>query len=507
MSRDLNPSRKAVALERDVLTVLITIRSAMNQIAPINRLPPEILARIFEFRKGDKDLISATHVCWRWRSALTSTPSLWTGLALWNPSRVFAYLTRSAALPIDVVMTTRAPARRSHLEDFFASPISWVDRVKSLDIGGNEEQIKTVIQRLRFPAPLLQSLKLSGQRDRIPIWRPLSTVCFPRDFLGGQALSLRNLSFHSVSPRIPITKLPLSTLTSLTWIDENSKVTAEDLLSLLMSTPLLELMTIHLRVPPLLPAEKRSTVTLSRLRRLTWFNPEGGFTLTSCLIAPELQWLSLHLVSTTEYPQNGLAGILPPNEGHFPLLIEPTKMRYITQEGIRLYQFHSATGYINITVTTPPGHHNYPTLSWSLWNISISFRQIKYMTVEVGRHPLGKIPIEQLKNLETLEVVGGGNIFFPLAQPYNDTFSGAQVVPFPALLELQITPDSNTSLHLLASVLMGRKQAGHEVETLRIRGKCRKSMVEPIGKMREFVGELVLEPAHETSCTGHQTLS
>jgi len=128
------------------------------------------------------------------------------------------------------------------------------------------------------------------------------------------------------------------------------------------------------------------------------------------------------------------------------------------------------------------------------------------MTVEAGRHPLGEIPIEQFESLETLEVVGGGNIFFPLAQPYSDTSSGAQVVPFPALLELQITPDSHTSLYILASVLMGRKQAGYGVETLRIRGKCRKSMGGPIAKMREFVGELVLELTHETDCTGHQTL-
>jgi len=125
------------------------------------------------------------------------------------------------------------------------------------------------------------------------------------------------------------------------------------------------------------------------------------------------------------------------------------------------------------------------------------------MTMEVDRPPLGELPIEQFESLETLELVNGGNIYFLLTQPCRHTLTGALVIPFPALRELQITFDSNISLNILAEVLMERKEAGHGVETVRIRGVCAKSMDGPIAKMREFLGGLVLEITHKVNCTGH----
>jgi len=127
------------------------------------------------------------------------------------------------------------------------------------------------------------------------------------------------------------------------------------------------------------------------------------------------------------------------------------------------------------------------------------------MTMEVDHPPLGDLPIEQFESLETLELVNGGNIYFLLAQPRRDSFSGALVIPFPALRELRITFDSNLSLNVLAEVLMERKQAGHVVETVRIRGVCSKYMDGPITRMREFLGELVSELTHKITCTGHST--
>lgn len=125
------------------------------------------------------------------------------------------------------------------------------------------------------------------------------------------------------------------------------------------------------------------------------------------------------------------------------------------------------------------------------------------MTMEVDHPPLGELPIEQFESLETLELVNGGNIYFLLTEPCRHSFSGALVVPFPALRELQITFDSNISLDMLAEVLMERKQAGHGVETVRIRGVCAGFIDAPIAKMRESLGELVLELTHRINCTGH----
>ena len=477
----------------------------MNNTTPINRLPPEILARTLEFREDDKDLMSATHVCHQWRSALTSAPSLWTEAVFRNSNRVLTYLTRSGALPIEVsFVPTRVSFEtwKFDPEDFYISQIPWVGRMKSLNIGGDEEQIEAIVRRLRLPAPLLQRLKFDGRPNQTFVRRTLGAVCFPRDFLGGQAPSLQNLSFNSISPT-PIIELPLTNLTSFTWIDKDSKTTVKDLLTLLTSAPLLEVLTIHLRIRSVSTAERTTVVALKRLRELTWSNSGGAFSLTSCLIAPELDWLSLRLVPGADVTENDLASILPPHEGHFPLLVEPTEMKYVTRRGTRLCLFHSATGYISITVL--PGHPDGLYSSWFLRSASISFRQIKQMTMEVDHPPLGELPIEQFESLETLELVNSGNIYFLLAQPRRDSSSGALVIPFPALRELRITFDPNISLDILTKVLMERKQAGHVVETVRIRGVCAKSMDGPITKMREFLGELVSELTHKITCTGHST--
>ena len=499
-TQDLNPLTKVAALEQDVLRILVAIRSAMNQIIPINRLPPEILAKAFEFREGDKDLICATHVCQRWRYALISNPSLWTDVVFRSSNRrVLTYLPRSGALPINVsFMPTHASTWKSHLEDILTSPIPWVNRVKLLNVEGDEEQIETVIQRLCLPAPLLQSLKLDRGQDPTLIGRLTGPVHFPNDFLGGHAISLRTLSFNSISPRTPITILPLPSLTSFIWLDENSKVAAEDLLELLVSAPLLEYLAIRLRVRSPSVAEQRTVVTLNRLQRLTWSNIEGIFTLTSCLIAPELRCLGVRLISAPESLQCGLASILPPNEGHLPLLIEPTEMNYTAREGSRLCYFHSATGTVSIAVIAPFGYRDNRTLPWPLRNTPISFRQVKEMTLEVGYHSFEGIPIEQFENLETLELVGDGTIL----QPYYDRFSGARVIPFPALLRLLVTLD-HPSFDILASALVAREQAGHRVGTLRVRGVCRRSTDIPIAKMKESVGELVLELMHGANCSWH----
>ena len=148
---DLNPARKVAVLERDFAKILVTIRSAMNETVPINRLPPEILGRVLEFREDDRDLISATHVCNRWRSALTSAPPLWTKVVFRDSNRVLAYLTRSGGLPIDVsFIPTRVSfeAWKFDPEDLYTSRIPWFDRVQSIVVGGEDERIEANLRRL-----------------------------------------------------------------------------------------------------------------------------------------------------------------------------------------------------------------------------------------------------------------------------------------------------------------------------------------------------------------------
>ena len=474
---------------------MVTIRLALNQTARVNRLPPEILARALEFRGDDRDLISATHVCHRWRSALSSAPSLWTKILFRDTDRVLTYFTRSGALPIDIVFK---PTRISfeawtfEPEDLFTSCIPWFDRMKSLHIQGDEEQIETIARRLCLPAPLLQHLKFDGRPNRSLVRRIAGAVSFPHDFLGGQVPSLQSLSFDSISPA-PLIKFPLPNLTSLTWADRNSKGTVGDLLDFLMLSPLLEVMDIRLQVQSVSTSERARVVTLNKLCELTWSNSGGTFSLMSCLIAPELHWLSLRVVPVLDSPESDLASILPPNAAHFPLLAEPTGMRYTTRRGTRLCIFNSDTGYIRITVVPSHYQDGTPSFAWLSRDTSISFRLMNQLVMEADYPPLGEIPIDQFESLESLELVDCADIYPSLMLPYRHRLSGAVVTPLPTLLELQTTSNAVLPLDGLAEVLRERKQAGHEVETVRIRGLCAEPTEEVVMKMGEFVGELILE--------------
>jgi len=57
----------------------------VTTLAPVHRLPPELIAAIISFRPKPSSLLQLGHVCSMWRYALHSTPSLWTHLAIKLP--------------------------------------------------------------------------------------------------------------------------------------------------------------------------------------------------------------------------------------------------------------------------------------------------------------------------------------------------------------------------------------------------------------------------------------
>ena len=94
------------SIERDLTEVLHAIREIWNTYVPINKLPPEILSKIFEYHTHELPLVGATHVCRYWRSVLISSPSFWTCLQFRSVNRTLAYLERSKAAPIDILINT-----------------------------------------------------------------------------------------------------------------------------------------------------------------------------------------------------------------------------------------------------------------------------------------------------------------------------------------------------------------------------------------------------------------
>ena len=66
-------------IEQGALEVLRLVRSWKNGMAPINRIPPEILSLVPDFLDmyhRDQATITLTHVCQAWREVFVSRPSL-----------------------------------------------------------------------------------------------------------------------------------------------------------------------------------------------------------------------------------------------------------------------------------------------------------------------------------------------------------------------------------------------------------------------------------------------
>ena len=478
-------------LQQELIRISATIRSAMNQARPINRLPPEMLAKVFEFRSTGRDLIAATHVCARWRAILISTPYLWSKIDFEDISRASTFLGRSRAALIDVSVAKT----RSFLgpEGAFLGAIPWVTRMKSLSIHAEEEQIKTIARRLCHQTPNLQSLSLKARAGSFQSGSTSGgAIYIPHEFLGRHAPSLRNLTFESVSPSV-VFNFPLPSLTNINWVAGAAFVAIEELLELLASAPLLEVVKIHVRIRRTRTYEPLREVTLNHLRKLDWADNEGSISLITCLTTPELSDLALK-VTTNPQTHTTLSTILPPHGGHIPLLVEPKTLEYVYRNAARTCHFTYEAASLLVR-EVPKTRVANPTINrWLSPSAPISFERTLELTIEAsgGCPPVADIPISQFENLQKLKLAGETDTLAPLIRP-NRGISGALLsVPCPSLLEISISPKKVMfPLGTLAEVLKERREAGYGVRTVRILGRYQCSDGE-MRELRKLVDELVV---------------
>ena len=458
------------------------VRSAVNSTVMVNRLPPEVLAKVLSFRRDDRDLISATHVCERWRSTLISTPLLWTEVVFGDPDRAFTYLERSKGAPLHVSIreSTFGPS---------AGDMSWIGRMNTLCIHGDQGQIESIAGQLCLPAPFLRSLTFNAPPDPT-IWRVVGhLIHIPRGFLGQQP-SIRNLTFISASPS-PITRIPpLQHLTNLHWTD--SCVAIGELLVLLASAPLLEAVTLEFGNSPVPPgAEPSKVVTLSRLRKLVW-DTKGRFSLMRSLITPKLDDLTIRL--SYDPTRSDPSVILPIHRGRLPLLVEPTALRYVCHGSTRTWYFTYTSGQLTISESQDLCTPRPPADRWLSPTAPISFGSVRELVVEgIDGYPLPvNIPIEQFESLETLQLVGEVNRLLGILQPKYNATSGVLLVPFLSRLELHpALHERNLPSETLVKIMRKRKEAGHGVKTVRIVGGGRSGKM--ASALTKFVDALMLD--------------
>jgi len=282
---------------------------------------------------------------------------------------------------------------------------------------------------------------------------------------------------------------PLPKLTHIDWVAETAFVVIEELLDLFVSSPLIEVIKMHVKVRRTRAYESLRQVTLKKLHRLDWADYDGLISLIPCLTAPELSDLSVRVTRSSQPQAVNLATILPPHSSHFPLLIEPNGLEYVYQYGTHMCRFrYDRPAFFFVRELSKTRTIDNVAGRWLTTSAPISFMQMEALSVEAtgGCPPIEDIPITQFERLRSLTLVGETDSLVPLIRPVRG--AGTRVtVPCPELSEITITPKEHR-YHLteLTEVLAEREAAGHKVKSIRIFGES-KFLPSEVKELRKHV--------------------
>lgn len=136
-----------------------------------HRLPPEILTAVASHLEDDNSLIAATYVCHFWRSALISSPRLWSRLTFENERRAVMFLERSRSAPVFVNLASNYKPS----EVLRASLTGVTDRLVAL----RGAHIPFLEELLVQPLPILRKLDVVTSGD-LPSVSSLATTNLSR---------------------------------------------------------------------------------------------------------------------------------------------------------------------------------------------------------------------------------------------------------------------------------------------------------------------------------------
>ena len=246
------------ALEQDALEVLSIVRSFKNSLAPVNRIPPEVLSLIPDYCEEHhtyQDTIRLTHVCRGWRDIFTSRPSLWTNLDCTDVDKTRTFIQRSKSSPLDIC--ARNIDDETYLDDALSLVIPHVPRLRSLSF--YSDAIPDTLRNFSCHTPLLEDLEIHiSSPDTHTLDIPL---------LNGDLPSLRNLSLSADTIRLP--QKNTSNLRVFNLSCARGGVTVTQILDFLESSPLLQKIGIVDSIPDSSDAPPERIVPLRHVETLS----------------------------------------------------------------------------------------------------------------------------------------------------------------------------------------------------------------------------------------------
>ena len=315
---------------QDTFEILLLARFWRNGLAPINRIPPEVLALLPDFL--DRGPVKLTHVCRAWREIFASRSSLWTNFNCENIDKTRVYLERSKSSPINVFLERSEGLY--YCDPFLQIVPHAIPRLKSLVIEGSPKSLPGITTQLSLPAPLLETLKIEARGG---YGQPPYVAINPTLF-GGELPSLRVLHLRCIRTELPWRNMANLTSFTLDNVFRLSSGEVSQFLDFFESAP--RLRKIHLKsATPTSRAEDGRLVSLACLKKMAIIGGQPSLLLDHLLIpvGTELR-MRVDVVSSRL-------------EGHFPRSLD--NLRNLPDfTDIRLY---FDRGYSNIRFTGPNG--------------------------------------------------------------------------------------------------------------------------------------------------------
>lgn len=431
------------------------IRAIRNAHIPVNRLPPEILSRVFQHHDCEQDRVVATHVCQYWRSALISSPPLWTYLRLISDShvdRALTYLKRSKSVTIDIEMTPdllSSPDVPRH----FAPHIS---RIRSLVVHGPLMLHAAPSLLLCEPVPALEHLTIERHHLGVPA-NPVDR------FLGEDAPLLRSAVFIGICPILE-SPFPLPSLTELHLglTKDMGPLHMNSLFRLYSSYPLLQEIYIKISCEIIEDICSGQVTSLNSLVKLE-YACVTAIRFLPFLRLPRLEQLSVSTPWEKE-KVDSMADILPYN-GRV-LLSGSTAYSYSHREGSQIVKV-SGKGVIasfslprKVDFPTPPGLF--------LDRTYIPLGQIEDLRFEGDFIP-ENYPTNLFENVTKLKVIPWGESFSrKVFQPlYPDREKG---IPCPSLREIEYNFSADGGIRSLLNLADQRKRANRQLKLVCVLG-------------------------------------
>jgi hypothetical protein len=297
-----------------------------NALAPINRIPPEILALLPDFWGGHIsgwNVIKLTHVCQSWREIFVSRSSLWTYFDCKNANKTRVCLERSKSSPIEVWLGRDERLRPG--DPFFKILPRAISHLQELFIEGSPENLQDITPRLFHPAPLLERLTIVIENIEL---EPQRSPAITAALFDGDLSSLRELCLHCIR-----TDLPWRNMVNLTSFvlahTPPDKMSTGQLLDFFGSAP--HLQTVELVSVPLAPSDLNGRlVSLACLKSLLIYDCRPTSLLFDHLLIPA----GAELTTELEPPCFRIEDHLPRSLNNLQNLHNFTRLRlYVDERG------------------------------------------------------------------------------------------------------------------------------------------------------------------------------